>query len=148
MYQLLSGRAPFEPFGEEPAASIVLRILRDPVTSLRSGSVPYRLARLVESGLAKDPGDRPRDASEVADELRSISAEEGWSAAIPDSHRDRGGRSDDPSRAVSERAAESDSVARDPHTTPGVTHPSASTRNVVLPEGGRRGSRDRPPRRS
>lgn len=150
MYQLLSGRAPFEPYGAESAASIVLRILRDPVTPLSSTAVPYRLAQLVEAGLAKDPGERPPSASAFADELRAISAEEGWSAAVPESRRRRGrdSGSTDPSKTGSDASSAEELGLPIPRGAPRVAPPGSPDRNVILPEGGRRGSLDRPPRRS
>jgi serine/threonine protein kinase len=150
MYQLLSGRAPFEPFGAESAASIVLRILRDPVTPLSSTAMPYRLTQLVEAGLAKDPGERPPSASAFADELRTISAEEGWSAAVPESRRGRGvGRgSPDSSETRSDTSSGAELGVPTRRGVPRVAPPGTPDRNVILPEGGRRGSMDRPPRRS
>lgn len=150
MYQLLSGRAPFEPYGAESAASIVLRILRDPVTPLSSTLVPYRLAQLVEAGLAKDPGERPQSASVFAEELRTISAEEGWSSAVPESRRGRGvGRgSPDPSEARRDALSGDELGVPVRRGGPRVVRPGTPDRNVILPEGGRHGSMDRPPRRS
>lgn len=152
MYELLSGRAPFEPFGAEPAASIVLRILRDPVAPLSSTAVPYRLVQLVEAGLSKDPHGRPTSASAFADELRTISAEEGWSAAVPESRRGRGRRRDlglpTPSETSSDASSGEEPGSATRRRAPRVARPGNPDRNVVLPEGGRRGSMDRPPRRS
>lgn len=150
MYQLLSGRAPFEPYGAESAASIVLRILRDPVTPLSSTEVPYRLAQLLESGLAKDPRERPASASAFAEELRTISAEEGWSSAVPESRRGRGvgRRSPDPSDERSDASTGQEPGLPTERGAPRVAPPGKPDRNVILPEGGRRGSMDRPPRRS
>lgn len=148
LYQMLGGRAPFEPFGDESPASIILRILRDPVIPLSAGLVPYRLAQLVESGLAKDPADRPQGAGEFADELRAISAEEGWSAAVPTTRRPRTRDVRDGTSTESTPDGDSATGVDDRSTVPGVAEPGAAARNVVLPEGRRRGTMDRPPRRS
>lgn len=78
MYQLLAGRAPFASFENEAPASVILRILRDPVPPLRSENVPLRLADLLEAALAKEPEGRPRTASDFARALQEVEASEGW----------------------------------------------------------------------
>ena len=78
MYQLLTGRAPFASFDNEAPASVILRILRDPVPPLRADDVPLRLADLLEAALAKKPEGRPRTASDFARALQEVEAQEGW----------------------------------------------------------------------
>ena len=78
MYQLLTGRAPFTTYEHEAPASVILRILRDPVRPIRSEKIPLALADLLESGMAKKPEGRPRSAAEFAGVLRDVQAEQGW----------------------------------------------------------------------
>ncbi len=78
MYQLLTGRAPFASYDNEAPASVILRILRDPVRPLRAEHVPLDLADLLESALSKEPDRRPRSALEFAQLLQRIEAAQGW----------------------------------------------------------------------
>jgi serine/threonine protein kinase len=78
MYQLLVGRAPFVSFDGEAPASVILRILRDPVPPLRAENVPLALADLLEAALSKQPEGRPRTASDFARALQDVEAGEGW----------------------------------------------------------------------
>jgi TolB-like protein/tetratricopeptide (TPR) repeat protein len=71
LYEMLTGRQAFEG---ESAASVTAAILDrqpDSLARLRP-DVPRRLARLVESCLAKRPGDRWHSAHDAAEELRWI----------------------------------------------------------------------------
>jgi hypothetical protein len=78
MYQLLSGQAPFATFDNEAPASVILRILRDPVRPLRSPHIPFALADLLEHALAKKPEGRPRSALDFAAALQAVEAAQGW----------------------------------------------------------------------
>jgi len=147
LYQLLTGRAPFEPFDGESPASVVLRILRDPVAPLPAESVPYALGHLLEAALSKDPAGRPQSASVFGEALREIAALEGWSVALPQPSKSM-------PTATPTSANQSDlaPVSRGwrglRRARQGVAPPAPAARNVVLPEEARRGSMDRPPRRS
>jgi serine/threonine protein kinase len=78
MYQLLSGLAPFAPFENEAPASVILRIIRDPVPPLRSDDVPLALSDLLEAALSKDPAVRPQTAWEFAGALGEVEFANGW----------------------------------------------------------------------
>jgi hypothetical protein len=78
MYQLLTGQAPFATYENEAPASVILRILRDPVRPLRVEHVPISLADLLEAALSKAPEGRPRSALEFAQALQSVEAYQGW----------------------------------------------------------------------
>ena len=78
MYQLLSGLAPFATFDNEAPASVILRIIRDPVRPLRMASVPIALSDALEAALAKAPENRPHSALEFAQTLQEIEARAGW----------------------------------------------------------------------
>ncbi len=78
MYQLLTGLAPFATFDNEAPASVILRIIRDPVRPLRSDDIPIGLSDLLEAALAKDPDGRPATGVEFADALVAVEALAGW----------------------------------------------------------------------
>ncbi|MGH9056113.1 MAG: protein kinase domain-containing protein [Acidimicrobiales bacterium] len=78
MYQLLTGTAPFAAFDNEAPASVILRILRDPVRPLSSDKVPIGLSDLIEAALAKDPERRPPTAAVLAEALAEVQASCGW----------------------------------------------------------------------
>ena len=90
LYQLLAGKAAFRSFEDEGPASVILRILRDPVQPLVAEGVPVSLSDLLVGSMSKNPYDRPATVLELADELRSIEAATG-SARYPIRHR-RGSR--------------------------------------------------------
>ena len=78
MYQLLTGLAPFATFDNEAPASVILRIIRDPVRPLRSEDIPLGLADLLEAALSKDPEGRPHSAYAFAEALVAVEAAAGW----------------------------------------------------------------------
>ncbi len=78
MYQLLTGSAPFVAFDNEAPASVILRIIRDPVRPLRADDIPLALSDLLEAALSKDPDQRPRSAADFADALVAVEAAAGW----------------------------------------------------------------------
>jgi serine/threonine protein kinase len=78
LYQLIAGKAAFRSFEDEGPASVILRILRDPVQPLVAEGVPVALSDLLVSSMSKNPYDRPASALELADELRAIEAATNW----------------------------------------------------------------------
>jgi serine/threonine-protein kinase PknK len=78
MYQLLTGAAPFAAYDEEAPASLILRIIRDPVRPIRAAEVPLDLSDLLEAALSKDPEARPASALELAEGLIAVEAASGW----------------------------------------------------------------------
>ena len=79
LYQLLAGHAPFAAYEGEAPASVILRILRDPVTPLRaSAAVPVSLSDLLTAALSKDPRGRPVSALALAEDLQRVETVEGW----------------------------------------------------------------------
>jgi serine/threonine protein kinase len=78
MYQLLLGHGPFAAYEGEAPASVILRILRDPVPRPPLAAAPIALADLMENALAKDPDKRPQSAGAFAESLRAIEALAGW----------------------------------------------------------------------
>jgi len=84
LYQLLAGQAPFAAYDGETPASVILRILRDPVTPLRAkAEVPIALSDLLSTALAKDPSRRPVSALALAEALQQIEILEGWPPTFP-----------------------------------------------------------------
>jgi hypothetical protein len=82
MYQLLTGTAPFAAYDEEAPASLILRIIRDPVRPIRAADVPLGLSDLLEAALSKDPKDRPGSALEFAEALIAVEAASGWTPTV------------------------------------------------------------------
>ncbi|MGI8665245.1 MAG: hypothetical protein ACR2N4_04330, partial [Jatrophihabitans sp.] len=80
LYQLLAGQSAFRAFAGESPASIILRILRDPVQPLTASGVPVRLSDLLLAAMAKAQQDRPPAAAEFADALAAIERSQGWPA--------------------------------------------------------------------
>jgi hypothetical protein len=78
MYQLLTGAAPFAAYDEEAPASLILRIIRDPVRPVRAAEVPLDLSDLLEAALSKAPEARPASALELAEGLIAVEAASGW----------------------------------------------------------------------
>lgn len=70
LYHLLRGRPAFEAFEGEQPASLILRIVGEPVPPLRAPGVPLATADLIARAMAKDPADRPASVTEFADALK------------------------------------------------------------------------------
>jgi serine/threonine-protein kinase PknK len=78
LYQLIAGRSAFRAYEGESPASVILRILRDPVQPLAADLVPAELSDLLMYAMSKDKAARPRTAAEFAAELARIEADQGW----------------------------------------------------------------------
>lgn len=69
LYHALAGRPPFGTVADGGLAALVNRIVGDPVPPLigpGGTGVPADLVEAIEAGMAKNPQDRPRSASEFA----------------------------------------------------------------------------------
>jgi hypothetical protein len=87
LYQLIAGESAFRAFEGESPASVILRILRDPVRPVIAEGVPIALSDLLIRGMSKEKEDRPQSAAEFARELAYIERERGWPATaiiVPD----------------------------------------------------------------
>jgi serine/threonine-protein kinase PknK len=82
MYELLNGSAPFASFDNEAPASVILRIIRNPVPPLRGDDIPIGLADLLEAALAKDPHQRPASALDFADAMIAVESAAGWAPTV------------------------------------------------------------------
>jgi Protein kinase domain len=78
LYELIVGRGPFVTYQGEAPASVILRVVGDPVPRPPLSAMPLALADLLESALAKDPLSRPQSAISFAESLRKIEAGAGW----------------------------------------------------------------------
>ncbi len=76
LWQLLTGRSPFEiPGGDNSAYALMPRIRSKPVPATGRPDVPPALERLLGQGMAKDPGHRPQSAMELARGLQAVEQE-------------------------------------------------------------------------
>ncbi|WP_375484236.1 protein kinase, partial [uncultured Jatrophihabitans sp.] len=78
LYQLIAGRAAFRAYEGESPASVILRILRDPVQPLVNSQAPPSLSDLLLHAMSKDQGSRPPTAAEFAAGLAGVEVEYGW----------------------------------------------------------------------
>ncbi len=78
LYQLIAGQAAFRAYEGESPASVILRILRDPVRPLSGAGVPVELSDLLIRAMSKKKAERPPTAAEFAAELADIEIAEGW----------------------------------------------------------------------
>jgi serine/threonine-protein kinase PknK len=78
LYQLIAGQSAFRAYEGESPASVILRILRDPVRPLSAAGVPGALSDLLIRAMSKKKAERPPTAAEFAAELADIEITEGW----------------------------------------------------------------------
>lgn len=76
LYFALTGRAPHPARPGEPSDAVALRVLSEDVPPLDRPDVPPDLRRLVSALLARDPADRPIDATFAATRLAEPFAEQ------------------------------------------------------------------------
>ncbi|MDQ2750592.1 MAG: protein kinase [Actinomycetota bacterium] len=78
LYQLIVGQSAFRSYDGESPASVILRILRDPVQPVVAEGVPVVLSDLLIWAMSKDKDHRPPTAAEFAAELSAVETEQGW----------------------------------------------------------------------
>ena len=78
LYQLIAGQSAFRAYEGESPASVILRILRDPVRPLSGPDVPVQLSDLLIRAMSKDMDNRPPTAAEFAAELAEVEIAQGW----------------------------------------------------------------------
>jgi hypothetical protein len=78
LYQLIAGQSAFRAYEGESPASVILRILRDPVRPLSASDAPVQLSDLLIRAMSKDMDNRPPTAAEFAAELADVEIAEGW----------------------------------------------------------------------
>jgi serine/threonine protein kinase len=143
MHEMLTGSAAFEAFDDEPAPSVILRILRDPARPPRGVGIPAALGDLLESAMDKDPARRPLSAASFGHVLEEIDETSEWATettepvvhSVPDSQPSRG-RTLDRVEGLTEAAG---LTANSATTRPSLEPPRRARRSVVTPRAGRRG---------
>jgi serine/threonine protein kinase len=78
LYQLIAGQSAFRAYEGESPASVILRILRDPVRPLSGMDVPVTLSDLLIRAMSKKMDERPPTAAEFAAELADVEIAQGW----------------------------------------------------------------------
>ncbi len=101
LYQLIAGKSAFRAFEGESPASVILRILRDPVRPLSGTDVPLALSDLLIRAMSKQMDERPPTAAEFAAELADVEIAQRLAPhAVPHPRsrpaRQRAGRDGDP----------------------------------------------------
>ncbi|MCE1179086.1 MAG: serine/threonine protein kinase [Micrococcales bacterium] len=77
LWQLLTGRSPFEiPGGDNSAYALMPRIRSNPVPSTGRPDVPVSLERLLAQAMAKEPANRPESALAFARALQAVEQEQ------------------------------------------------------------------------
>jgi serine/threonine protein kinase len=76
LYEMLTGRRPFEGDYDQAIAYRVLNEEPDPITSLRA-NLPTGVEKIVTRALSKDPNRRYQSTEELLSELRAIRGEPG-----------------------------------------------------------------------
>lgn len=71
LYEMITGRQPFEGDYEQAVVYSIMHEDREPITGLRTG-VPIELERIVNKCLAKDPSDRYQQVDELIVDLRHL----------------------------------------------------------------------------
>ena len=74
LYQMLTGRLPFDGGNEQAIGYGIVHHAPDPVTALRSG-LPVELDRILAKALAKAPEQRYQNIADLAVDLRHVAAE-------------------------------------------------------------------------
>jgi YVTN family beta-propeller protein len=72
LYTMLAGRPAFGRRPDEPLATLLARIVRDPVPDLRGRGVPDAVCRVVEQAMAKDAAQRQPSAAEFGRQLQDV----------------------------------------------------------------------------
>ena len=101
----LSGEVPFAPAGDETLMRTLRRILSEPVTDVRPLRVPDDLAGVIETAMAKEPGDRFASAAALGEALQAVQRAHGHSVTPLDTG----------------------APASDPHTAADVTAPELAS---------------------
>jgi hypothetical protein len=126
LYQLLEGRAAFRTFDGEAPASVILRILRDPVPPLSAADTPIALSDLLVGAMAKAPDDRPGSAAAFADALNDIERAQGW----PLTHFALIGDAGEAEAEAESESAGPAGAERVPTPAPAVSHVAARSPEV------------------
>ena len=72
LYEMLTGTWPFRGKSTVDVRHAVLHDAPKPLAEARPGETPARLQEILDRAMAKDPGDRYQNISELRDELRKV----------------------------------------------------------------------------
>ena len=78
LYELVAGRAAFRTYLGESPASVIVRVLSNPVLPIVRPSVPLEISDLLTWSLSAQPSDRPPSPAWVAEELGRVERRQGW----------------------------------------------------------------------
>ena len=78
LHELVAGRTAFREYAGESPASVIVRVLSNPVLPIVAPNVPIEISDLLTWALAADPADRPPSPVWIAEELGRIERRQGW----------------------------------------------------------------------
>jgi serine/threonine protein kinase len=78
LYELVAGHAVFREYAGESPASVIVRMLSNPVLPIVAPNVPLELSDLLTWALSPDPASRPPSPVWIAEELGHIESRQGW----------------------------------------------------------------------
>jgi serine/threonine protein kinase len=78
LYELVAGRAAFRAYAGESPATVIVRVLSNPVLPIIAPHVPLEMSDLLTWALSPNPAKRPPSPSWVAEELGRIERRQGW----------------------------------------------------------------------
>lgn len=78
LYELAAGRAAFRAYVGESPATVIVRVLSNPVLPIVGRDVPLELSDLLTWAMSPDPANRPPSPAWLAEELSRIERRQGW----------------------------------------------------------------------
>lgn len=78
LYELVAGRAAFREYAGESPASVIVRMLSNPVLPIVASHIPIEVSDLLTWALLPNPADRPPSPVWLAEELGRVERREGW----------------------------------------------------------------------
>ena len=78
LYELVAGRAAFRAYVGESPASVIVRVLSNPVLPIVAPNVPLEISDLLTWAMSPQQQDRPPSPAWLAEELGSIEQRQGW----------------------------------------------------------------------
>lgn len=85
LYQMVTGQLPFQGDYEQAVMYSIMNEEAEPITSLRSG-IPMELERIVYKCLAKEPGSRYQDMSDLIVDFRNVLQDKQSERKVTKSH--------------------------------------------------------------
>ncbi len=78
LYELVAGRAAFREYAGESPATVIVRVLSNPVRPITTSGVPLDLSDLLTWAMSGDARKRPPSPAWIAEELGRIEHRQGW----------------------------------------------------------------------